>query len=193
MFGFKKSVTPDQFGEAVLYYANDFIMPDASRSLGARFENYDASKGWVPVFQANGVPIPTVKLYHLFYTHAVLQTHFKSFSLAHGQAMTRGAMANIADKPAAYDFGRTFDDLEAAFSDQYKFDPSVASLRNPEARPMPGVSAAKYLVNSFVLPNMKNRQAFIDDFHGFSSTVCATIATVHRATGQLLTKVKIVG
>jgi hypothetical protein len=194
MFGFKKSVTPDQFGEGVLYFANDFIAADASRSLGARFENYDASKGWVPVFQANGVPIPTVKLYHLFYTHAVLQVHFKSFSLIHRQAMTRGAMANIADKPATYDFGRTFNDLEAAFADQYKFDPSVASLRNPEgARPMPGVSAAKYLVNSFILANMKNRQAFLDDFGGFCSTVCATVATVHRATEQLLTKVKIVG
>jgi hypothetical protein len=57
MFGFKKSVTPDQFGEGVLYFANDFITADASRSLGARFENYDASKGWVPVFQAKYRPM----------------------------------------------------------------------------------------------------------------------------------------
>jgi hypothetical protein len=193
MFGFKKSVTLDEFGAGVLHFADSFITADASRSLGARFENYDASNGWVPVFQANAVPIPTVKLYHMFYTHAVLQTHFKSFSLNQRQAMTRGATANIANKPAAYDFGKTFSDLEAAFNDQYKFDPSVTPLRNPEARPMPGVSAAKYLIESFVLPNMKNRQAFINDFHGFSSTVCATVATVHRATEQLLTKVKIVG
>src|SRR5437868_8635977 len=59
------------------------------------------------------------KLYHLFYTHAVLQTHFKSFSLAHRQAMTRGAMSNIADKPAGYDFGKTFNDLEAARSEEH--------------------------------------------------------------------------
>jgi|SRR5665213_2167268 len=193
MFGFKKSVTPDQFGEAVLYYANDFISADASRSLGARFENYDASKGWLPVFEANGVPIPTVKLYHLFYTHAVLQTHFKSFSLAHRQAMARGAMKNIANKPPAYDFGKTFSGLEAAFSGQYKFDPSVATLQNADALPIPGVAAAKYLLDSFVLTNMKNHRTFIDDFRGFSSNVCSTIATVHRATEQLLTKVKVVG
>ena len=193
MFGFKKSVSPDQFGEGVLYFANNLIAADASRSLGARFENHDASKGWVPVFQANGVPIPTVKLYHLFYTHAVLQTHFKSFSLAHRQAMTRGAMSNIADKPAGYDFGKTFNDLEAAFDDRYKYDASVASLRNPEARPMTAVSAAKYLVDSFVLANMKNRQAFLDDFRGFSSTICVSVGTVHRATEQLLSKAKIVG
>jgi hypothetical protein len=193
MFGFKKSVTPDQFGEGVLYLANDYITSDASRSLGARFENYDASKGWIPVFQAHGVPIPTVKLYHLLYTHAALQTHFKSFSLADRQAMTRGAMANIADKPAAYDFGKTFNELEASLSDRYIFDPSIAALSNPEIRPMTCVPAAKYLLDSFVLANIKNGQAFIIDFKGFSSTFCATVATVHRATEQLLTKVKLVG
>ncbi|MBR0832019.1 hypothetical protein JQ612_02350 [Bradyrhizobium manausense] len=193
MFGFKKSVTPDQFGEGVLYFANDFITADASRSLGARFENYDASKGWVPVFQANGVPIPTVKLYHLFYTHAVLQAYFRGSLQAHRLAITRGAMSNIADKPAAYDFGKTFNDLEAAFDGRYQFDPNVAALRNQEGRPMTGVAAAKYLVDTFVLANMKNRQAFINDFAGYSSTVCATVGTIHRATEQLLTKVKIVG
>lgn len=193
MFGFKKSVTPDQFGAGVLYFANDFITADASRSLGARFENYDASKGWVPVFQANGVPIPTVKLYHLFYTHAVLQAYFRTSSQAHRLAITRGAMSNIADKPASYDFGRTFNDLEAAFDGRYQFDPTVAALRNPDGRPMTGVPAAKYLVDNFILATMKNRQAFVDDFAGFSSTVCATIGTIHRATEQLLTKVKIVG
>lgn len=193
MFGFKKSVTPDQFGEGVLYFANDFIAADASRSLGARFENYDASKGWVPVFQANGVPIPTVKLYHLFYTQAVLQAYFRTSSQAHRLAITRGAMANIADKPAAYDFGKTFNELEAAFDGRFQFDPSVAALHNPEGRPMTGVPAAKYLLDRFVLANMKNRQAFLDDFVGFSSTICATVGTVHRAAEQLLTKVKIVG
>jgi hypothetical protein len=193
MFGFKKSVTPSDFGQATLYYATTFITADASRSLGSRFENYDASRGWVAVFQANGVPISTVKLYHLFYAHAVLQCNFKSFPLAHRQAMTRGAMANIADKPTAYDFGKTFTDLEAAFDDQYKFDPSVAYLRGPDVHPLNGASAAKYLVSSFVIPNMRNSRAFLDDFTSFSSNVCATVATVRRATEQLLTKVKIVG
>jgi hypothetical protein len=107
--------------------------------------------------------------------------------------MTRGAMVNIANKPSAYDFGKIFNSLEAVFDDQYGFDPVVAPLRNTDARPMPGVSAARYLVDSFILANMKNRQAFIDDFVGFSSTVCATVGTVQRATAQLLDKVKIVG
>jgi hypothetical protein len=113
--------------------------------------------------------------------------------LAVGKSMTRGAMSNIAEKPAEYDFERTFNDLESAFDDRYKYNPSVASLHNPRAHPPIGVSAAKYLIDIFVLSKMKNRQAFLDDFNGFSSTVCATVGTAHRATEQLLQKVKIVG
>lgn len=193
MLGFKKSVTPDEFGQAVLSCANDLIVADASRSLGERFDNCDASKGWIPVFQAHGVPIPIVKLYRLYYTHSVLQTHFRSFSVTHRKEMTRGAMANILTKPASYDFEKIFSDLEATFDGLYKFDASVDPLRNPEARPMSGVSTAKYLVNGFVFLNMENRQAFVDDFVNFSSTVCSTTATVHRATELLLTKFKIIG
>jgi hypothetical protein len=55
----------------------------------------------------------------------------------------------MSDKPAAYEFGKTFDELEAAFDGRYQFDPTVAALRNPEGRPMTGVLAAKYLVNKF--------------------------------------------
>lgn len=192
MFGFKKSVTAAQFGEGVLYFAHDYIHQDALRSLGARFENYDASKGWLPVFQANGVPIEIVKLYGLFYTHVVLQTHFKTFSLTHRQAMTRGAMANLADKPPEYDFAKIFNGLEDAFNDHYNFDPSVASLRNQDLGSSSVVYAAKYLINSFILGNMKNAQAYVKDFHGYSSTVGATVGTVNRATQQVLAKAKVI-
>lgn len=192
MFGFKKSVTPEQFGEGVLHFASDYIYQDALRSLGARFENYDASKGWLPVFQANGVSVDTVKLYYLYYTHAVLQMNFKSFSLTQRQAMTRGAMANIADKPASYDFSKTFNELEDAFNDHYKFDPSVAPLRNAEVGSMAVVNASKYLINSFILSNMKNAQAYIRDFGSYCATFGATSATAQRATQQILAKAKIV-
>jgi hypothetical protein len=59
------------------------------------------------------------------------------------------------------------------------------------AYPKAGIIAAKYLLDSFVIPNMKNSNAFIDDFRLFSSTVTATVATAHRAMEQLSTKVKI--
>ena len=107
--------------------------------------------------------------------------------------MTRGASVNFTIKPAAYDFGTIFADLEAIFDGQHEFDPSVDALDNPEARSALGVLTAKYLINGFVFPNIENRQAFVDDFVGFSSTVCSTIAAAHRATALLLTKFKLIG
>jgi hypothetical protein len=81
MFGIlKKTILVGEFGLWVLKYADEFISADALRSLGSTFPNYDASRGWTPVFQSNGVPIPTVKLYLRQYTHCVLQSVFKGYS-----------------------------------------------------------------------------------------------------------------
>jgi hypothetical protein len=45
MFGLgKKTIPIDEFGLGVLRYADNFITADAPRSLGSRFENYDASR-----------------------------------------------------------------------------------------------------------------------------------------------------
>ena len=152
MLGFKKSITPDELGQAVLSYANDRLVADAYRSLGQRFEGHDASKGWAAVLQANGLSGPTVKLYRMFYTHAALQTHFRSFAAA--REIMRGAMANFTIRPAAYDFGKIFDDLEAVFEGRYEFDAGVVPLYDPADQPMSAVLAAKYLVNDFVFPNL---------------------------------------
>lgn len=61
---FKKAIPAGEFGLWVLRYADELISADAFRSLASWFPNgYDASRGWVPVFESNGVPITTVKLY----------------------------------------------------------------------------------------------------------------------------------
>jgi hypothetical protein len=193
MLGFKNSVTPDEFGQGVWSYANDLIIAEATRSLGARFDKPDASKGWKAIFQASGVPLSTVRLYHLYYAHAVFQTNFKNFPLAQRQEMTRGGMVNFTTKPAAYAFEKIFNDLEATFDGHYRFDGLVEGLCNPEARPALGVLTAKYLVDGFVFPHIENRQAFLDDFVGFSSEVCSTVATVEGAIDVLLTKFHIIG
>jgi hypothetical protein len=196
MFGFKKAVTVDHFGFGVLQFASEFISGDSGRSLGMRFENYDASRGWSNYLQSVGVPIPTLKLYHRLYTHCVLQTAFTQFSSSQRRTMTQGAMDGIQDRPADYDFNRTFNSLENAFDGSFKFSPAVQPLTNPEARlnflpnPNAGVLATKVLVDIFVIPKMKNSNAFIDDFVGYSSTVCATIGTTRRAVDDLLRKVK---
>lgn len=59
MFGiFKKTIPIGEFGLWVFKYSDEFISADAMRSLGSRFPNYDASQGWGPVFESNGVPTP---------------------------------------------------------------------------------------------------------------------------------------
>lgn len=198
MFGiFKKTIPIGEFGLWVFKYSDEFISADAMRSLGSRFPNYDASRGWGPVFESNGVPIPTVKLYLLLYSHCVLQTVFKAYSQHHRRAMMQGAISGLRETPAGYDFGKTFSELESAFDGDYKFDPSVASLDNPNARlhfmayPNVGIVASKYLINSFVLPKMKNSKAFIDDFSGYSGTFGASAATANRASDQITAKVKV--
>jgi len=60
-------------------------------------------------------------------------------------------------------------------------DAKLTFLPNQNA----GVLNAKYLIDNFVVPNMSNYSAFIDDFRGYSSTVCATVGTVRRAMDQL--------
>ena len=101
MFGFgKKTIPITEYGLWVLKYSDDFISADAQRSLGSRFPDYDASRGWVPVFEKNGVPIPLVKLYLRIYTHCVLQTVFKGYSALHRRAMVQGAISGIVGTPA---------------------------------------------------------------------------------------------
>jgi hypothetical protein len=183
----KKAVTVDQFGFGVLRFASDFISGDSGRSLVMPFENYDASKGWSNYLQSVGVPVPMLKLYHRLYTHCVLQTAFTQFSPSQRRTMTQGAMDGIQDRPADYDFNKTFSLLETAYDGSVKFSPAVQSLTNPEARltflpnPNAGVLAAKVLVDIFVIPKMKDGKAFNDDFKDYSSTMSATIGTTRRA------------
>jgi hypothetical protein len=198
MFGFgKKTIAISEYGLWVLKYSDDFVSADAQRSLGSRFPDYDASRGWVPVFEKNGVPISLVKLYLRVYTHCVLQTVFNGYSSLHRRTMVQGAISGIADTPTGYDFSKTFDELEAAFEGRYKFDSKVEPLNNPDARlpfmhsPNVGIQASKFLINSFIIPNMTNRQAFIDDFKGYSMAFGSAVATAHRASEQILSKVKL--
>ena|SRR5665213_2756620 len=198
MFGlFKKTIPISEFGLWVLRYSDEFISSDALRSLASHFPNYDASRGWTPVFESNGVPKPTVKLYIRLYSHCILQTVFKGYSQHHRRTMVQGAISGMQETPAGYDFGKIFGEVEAAFDGDYKFEPSVARLDNPNARlhfmayPNVGIAASKYLINSFILPNMKNSKAFIDDFAGYSATFCSSVATANRASDQITAKVKL--
>jgi hypothetical protein len=197
MFDFLKQTIPvGEFGLWVLKYADEFISADALRSLGSTFPNYDASRGWTPVFESNGVPIPTVKLYLRQYTHCVLQSVFKSHSQFQRRAMMQGAISGLQEAPAGYDFGKTFSGLETVFDDNYKFDPRVAPL-NDDGRlnyltvPNAHILASKYLIDSFVRHNMKNSKAFIDNFGSYSGTIASSLASADRAMNAIASKAKI--
>jgi len=73
MFGiFKKKVTPEEFGEGVVQLASEWISADAARSLGMRFENFDASQGWKKFLEHVGVPVETQLLYIRFVRHCAM-------------------------------------------------------------------------------------------------------------------------
>jgi hypothetical protein len=197
MFGFKKTIPASEFGLWVLKYADEFITNDALRSLASRFPaGYDASRGWTPVFESNGVPIPTVKLYRRQYTHCILQSVFKGHSQPCRRAMVQGAISGLQDTPAGYDFKKTFGNLESVFEGNYQFDPRVEPL-NDDGRqnfmtpPNVHVMASKYLIDSFVLHHMKNSNSFVENFKSYTGTIGSSLATAHKAMNAIASKAKI--
>ncbi len=112
--------------------------------------------------------------------------------------MTQGAMTGFKDKTIdGYDFDTTFDTLAATYRGEREFGPVVEPLINVDAQLafLPnsnvGVLNAKYIIESFVIPNMPNSDAFIDDFEGYSGTVSSSVATVQRAIDHLSRSFKV--
>ena len=106
-------------------------------------------------------------------------------------------MAGFKNKIDGYDFETTYETLDAAYRGEHEFGPRLEPLSNFDAQlnflpnPNVGVLNAKYLIESFIIPNMPNSEAFIDDFANYSGTVCATVGTVQRAMDQLFRSLKI--
>jgi hypothetical protein len=59
------------------------------------------------------------------------------------------------------------------------------------AEPAAHVLISKYLIDSFILPNIKNNKGYFDKFDLYSSTIGSSLATAHRAINSLTSKVKI--
>ncbi len=196
MFGFKKTIPINEFGLAVLRYADDFISADAGRSLGTQFENWDGSRGWWTFLQERGMSTSSMKLYRRLYTHCVLQATFKGFSPSHRWEMVHGAMDAFVDTLPDYSLGKVFSELEAVFAGNFELNPRVDGLDSDSrlsfsAYPRVGILASKYLINTFIIPNMYNGNTFVDNFNLFCGTVGSSVATANRAMDQITTKVKI--
>lgn len=86
-------------------------------------------------------------------------------------------MNAFSEQLADYNVGSTYNALESVYRGQYKFEPRVAPLSNPEASihflpdPKAGVLNAKYLVEAFVIPHMPNSSAIIDGFSRIAATL----------------------
>jgi hypothetical protein len=205
MFGlFKKAATPDEFGHALFELTWEFVSSDAARALAARFDDFwdtsFASGGYSNYIERKGVSMETQKLHYRLFTHCAIQAACTQFDAGMRHAITRGAIAGgFTSKLDGYDFGKTYTTLEAAYLGQYKFVPEVEPLFNSDAtiswlpNPNVGVLNAKYLIESFIIPNMKNSKAFLDDFAGYSSAVCAPLGSVGRGINHLLRSFKISG
>ncbi len=192
MFGFtKKLITPNVFGQGVVSFAHESILSDSGRSLGMRFEHFDGSQGWVDFLERQGVQAPMQVLYFRLFIHCVSQAAFTQFSHTVRREMTTGIIKSFAKQPQGYNFNRTFNSLEEIFEGQGGFSPNVDLLSNSDARlpflPDPNISvlSAKYLIETFILKNMRNSDAFFDQFIAFSGTVSVAICTICRAIDQL--------
>jgi hypothetical protein len=196
VFGlFKKQITLAEFGQGIVQLASNPLCSDCGRALGTRFENWDGSQGWLRFLERKGISIPTQKLHILLWTHCAIQATCTQFD--EGQRRTQNAMNAFPEKLANYDIGLTYNALESIYRGQYKFDPKISPLSNPEASihylpdPKAGVLNAKYLIDAFVIPHMPNSSTFIEEFQSYSSTACASIGTVSRAMNHILAKCKI--
>lgn len=195
---FKKKVTPSEFGSGALYMAIEYLASDAGRSLGMRFPNFDGSNGWGNFLQQQNIAKPVQDLYLRHFAHSAFQAASTQFDNATSRAMTQGAMSLFKEKAIdGYDFAITFDTLAAAYRGEHQFCPRVEQLNNAEAQlpflsiPDAGVLNAKYLIESFVIPQMPNSDAFLADFESYSLAVSSGIATVQRAFEHLLRSVKL--
>jgi hypothetical protein len=106
-------------------------------------------------------------------------------------------MTGFIKTPASYDFGTTYNALEAVYRGRHKFDPKIERLNNPNYHwpllpyPDAGILNAKYLIDNFVISNVSNAEVLGDGFAIYSGKVGAGLDIVLRAMTQLSKLVKI--
>jgi hypothetical protein len=201
MFGlFKKKISPEEFGRTATSWANEFLVNDAAVSLGRLFDDFsdrDTSLTGVQYLERHGIPASKTNLYIRLFAHCAVQAASTQFSQETGQAITRGAMTGFKITPEGYDFGTTYNALEAVYRGRHKFDPWIEPLNNPKYQwpflpyPNAGILNAKYLIENFVISNVSNRDVLGYSFSLFSGTVGGGLDIVLRAMTQLRKSVKI--
>jgi hypothetical protein len=202
VFGFfKKKISPEEFGRTVTRWANEFLVNDAAASLGRLFDDFwdrDTSLTGVQYLERHGIPASKTNLYIRLFAHCAIQAASTQFSQDTGRTITRGAMTGFAKTPEGYDFEINYNALEAIYRGGHKFDPRIEPLSNPNFEwpflpyPKAGVLNAKYLIENFVLSNVKNSNVLGDGFSLYSGTVGGGLDIVLRAMTQLSKSCKLI-
>ena len=195
MFGlFKKKISPEEFGRTVVSWANEFLVNDAAVSLGRLFDDFwdrDTSLTGVEYLERHGIPASKTNLYIRLFAHCAIQAASTQFSRDMRQAIARGAMTGFAKTPEGYDFEKIWYALEMIYHGRHKFDPRIGPLSNPKydwpflPYPNAGILNAKYLIETFVLSNVKNSNVLGDGFSLYSGTVGGGLDIVLRAMTRL--------
>jgi hypothetical protein len=201
MFGlFKKKITPEEYGRIATSWGNEFLVNDAAVSLARLFDDFwdrDKSETGVQYLERQGIPASKTNLYISLFAHCAIQAASTQFSQHTGRAITQGAMTGFTKTPEGYDFGTTYNALEAVYRGRHKFDPRIEPLNNPNyywrflPYPNAGVLNAKYLIENFVISNVNNTKVLGDGFTGYSGTVGGGLDIVLRAMTQLSKSVKL--
>jgi len=201
MFGlFKTKISPEEFGRTATSWGNEFLVNDAALSLGRLFEDFfdrDTSLTGAQYLARHGIPEPKTNLYIRLFAHCAVQAASTQFSQDTGRAITQGAMTGFKKTPEGYDFGTTYNALEAVYRGHHKFDRRIEPLSNPNYHwpflpyPNAGILNAKYLIENFVISNVNNNNVLGDGFRLYSGTVGGGLDIVLKAMTQLSKSVKL--
>ncbi|MDO8360486.1 MAG: hypothetical protein Q7T08_10655 [Devosia sp.] len=183
MFGFfKKTISPVEFGQAVTKATLQSLCNDAARSIGMRFENFDASHGWGPFLESHGLSKQAQALHARLFIHCAMQAAFSAQPNPTKFGLMQGVLNCFVKDPAGYDFESTYIDLEQAYIGRGVFAPAVDQLSDSQEM---GVLNSKYLLQAFVVPYVPNRAPFYEQFEAFCLPARVAIVTVNRAMHDL--------
>jgi hypothetical protein len=190
---FKKRVSPEEFGGAILYTAENWVERDAFAALATSLEGwtkYDASqRGWGPFLQGKGITNAQLGLFVWLTYHCSLHAVALPLESSTRLRMVRGGMDSFNQTMPSYDFDSVYSALEAFQLSLRRFSPDIESLKTehghltflPREFQGAGIINARFLLSEFVVPCIRDHESVIRNFEMFSSGVAKVVGVMHSA------------
>lgn len=198
MFGlFKKRISEEEFGHALVKYVGEWIYADADRSLLALISEEEITE-WADELKRSNVSPDVRGLYRRFYLHHAIQCACTQFDDQTRQKITSGAMRLF--KPAqGYDFNTAWSYLDHLFVNEAKVWAGFSKFNPPEAliEWLPtgykdcAIKSSKILLNIFTLKHLKIDKITDEMFLRHAVTMRASVATTTRGIESLLRNFKL--